>query len=217
MMAGPPDRMAAEQRFLGDLARVARWAIVDDELVLDDDTGLELIRLRGPTQTKETTMELIHTCYRITDPERSIAFYEALGLEKRRELPIREEAMNYFLGVPGKEVPELELTYNFGVDSYELGTAYGHIALTVEDMAETLEKLAAQGIEPERPPYSVREGGSLLCFVRDPDRLPDRADRAQRLLIPLRRGAARSRRAAARAGRRARARPSRGRRSRRTR
>ena len=114
-------------------------------------------------------MELIHTCYRITDPERSIAFYEALGLEKRRELPIREEAMNYFLGVPGKPAPELELTYNFGVDSYELGTAYGHVALTVENMAETLERLAARGIEPERPPYSVREGGSLLCFVRDPD------------------------------------------------
>ena len=114
-------------------------------------------------------MEFIHTCYRITDPARSIAFYEALGLEKRRELPIREEAMNYFLGVPGKEVPELELTHNFGVDSYELGTAYGHIALTVENMAETLERLAAQGIEPERPPYSIREGGSLLCFVRDPD------------------------------------------------
>ena len=114
-------------------------------------------------------MELIHTCYRITDPTRSIAFYEALGLEKRRESPIREEAMNYFLGVPGKPAPELELTYNFGVDSYELGTAYGHIALTVGNMAETLERLSAQGIEPERPPYSIREGGSLLCFVRDPD------------------------------------------------
>ena len=114
-------------------------------------------------------MELVHTCYRITDPERSVAFYEALGLEMRREMPIREEAMNYFLGVPGKPVPELELTYNFGVGSYELGTAYGHIALTIENMAETLERLAAQGIEPERPPYSIREGGSLLCFVRDPD------------------------------------------------
>ena len=114
-------------------------------------------------------MELIHTCYRITDPERSIAFYEALGLEKRRELPIRDEAMNYFLGVPGKEQPELELTYNFGVDSYELGTAYGHIALTVDDLDGTLEQLAVQGIEPERAPYTVREGGSRLCFVRDPD------------------------------------------------
>ena len=114
-------------------------------------------------------MELIHTCYRITDPERSIAFYEALGFEKRRELPIREEAVNYFLGIPGKEQPELELTHNFGVDSYELGTAYGHIALTVDSMDATLAALAEKGIEPERPPYSVREGGSLLCFVRDPD------------------------------------------------
>jgi lactoylglutathione lyase len=114
-------------------------------------------------------VELIHTCYRITDPERSVAFYEALGLEKRRELPIRDEAMNYFLGVPGHDSPELELTYNFGVDSYELGTGYGHVALTVEDLDGTLERLAAQGIEPEREPYTVRVGGSRLCVVRDPD------------------------------------------------
>ena len=67
-------------------------------------------------------MELIHTCYRVTDPDRSVAFYEALGLEKRRELPIREEAVNYFLGVPGQEGPD-----------------------------------------------TVREGGSRICFVRDPD------------------------------------------------
>jgi lactoylglutathione lyase len=114
-------------------------------------------------------VELIHTCYRITDPERSVAFYEALGFEKRRELPIRDEAMNYFLGVPGQDLPELELTHNFGVDSYELGTGYGHVALTVQDLDGTLERLAAQGIEPEREPYTVREGGSRLCFVRDPD------------------------------------------------
>ena len=114
-------------------------------------------------------MELVHTCYRITDPERSIAFYEALGLEKRRELPIRDEAVNYFLGVPGQDVPELELTYNFGVDSYELGTGYGHVALTVDDLDGTLARLGEQGIEPEREPYTVREGGSRLCFVRDPD------------------------------------------------
>ena len=114
-------------------------------------------------------MELIHTCYRITDPERSVAFYEALGLEKRRELPIGDEAVNYFLGVPGQDSPELELTQNFGVDSYELGTGYGHVALTVEDLDGTLARLAEQGIEPEREPYTVREGGSRLCFVRDPD------------------------------------------------
>jgi lactoylglutathione lyase len=115
-------------------------------------------------------MELIHTCYRITEPERSVAFYEALGLEKRREMPIREEAINIFLGVPGKESPELELTYNFGVDSYELGTGYGHVALTVEgDLDDVLGRLAEQGIEPEKPPYQVRAGGARICFVRDPD------------------------------------------------
>jgi len=113
-------------------------------------------------------VELIHTCYRITDPDRSVAFYEALGFEKRRELPIRDEAINIFMGLPGDD-DRLELTYNFGVDSYELGTGYGHIALTVDDLDGTLEQLAGQGIEPERPPYTVREGGSRLCFVSDPD------------------------------------------------
>ncbi|MGA9762406.1 MAG: VOC family protein [Gaiellaceae bacterium] len=115
-------------------------------------------------------MELVHTCYRIGNPERSIAFYEALGLEKRRELPIRDEAVNYFLGVPGRDNPELELTYNFGVESYDIGTGYGHIALHVDDLEAVLERLKKEhGIEPERPPYRVREGGSLLAFVRDPD------------------------------------------------
>ncbi len=115
-------------------------------------------------------MELIHTCYRIGDPERSIAFYQALGLEKRRELPIRDEAVNYFLGVPGEPSPELELTYNFGVSGYELGSGYGHIAVRVDDLEATLEQLHREhGIEPERPPYRVSEKGSLICFVRDPD------------------------------------------------
>ena len=52
-------------------------------------------------------MRLIHTCYRVTDPQRSVSFYEALGLEKRREMPIRDEAVNIFMGVPGEELPEL--------------------------------------------------------------------------------------------------------------
>jgi lactoylglutathione lyase len=116
-------------------------------------------------------MELIHTCYRVTDPERAVAFYEALGFEMRRQLPIRDEAVNYFLGIRGQNGPELELTYNFETpnDGYELGTGYGHIALTVEDIDGTLERLAEQGIEPERAPYTVRDGGSRICFVRDPD------------------------------------------------
>ena len=127
-------------------------------------------------------MELIHTCYRITDPERSIAFYEALGLEKRRELPIRDEAMNYFLGVPGKEQPELELTYNFGVDSYELGTAYGHIALTIDSMDETLASLAEKGIEPERAALLGARGRLAALLRPRPGRVSHRADRAVGLL-----------------------------------
>ncbi len=115
-------------------------------------------------------MSLLHTCYRITDIDRSVAFYEALGFEERRRAPIRDEAINVFMSLPddGAEA-RLELTYNFGVDSYEIGTGYGHIAISTDDMDGTLERLKAQGIEPERPPYTIREGGNRLCFVRDPD------------------------------------------------
>jgi lactoylglutathione lyase len=113
-------------------------------------------------------MELIHTCYRIGDIDRSVAFYEALGFEELRRVPIREEAINVFMGLPG-DGARLELTYNHGVDSYELGTGYNHIAVTVADLDATLERLAGAGIAPEKPPYSLREGSSRLCFVRDPD------------------------------------------------
>ena len=109
---------------------------------------------------------------RITDPERSRAFYEALGFEFRREMDIVRggelEATNYFYGVPG-QLEELELTFNHDGRTYELGTGYGHIALAVDDLNGTLERLGEQGITPERPPYQVREGGSFICFVRDPD------------------------------------------------
>src|ERR1043166_8898306 len=105
----------------------------------------------------------LHTMYRIADPERSRTFYEALGLEFRRDMDIvrggEKEATNYFFGVPGQD-EELELTFNHDGRSYDLGTAYGHIALSVDDLDETLERLGEQGIEPEREPYRVREGGS---------------------------------------------------------
>jgi lactoylglutathione lyase len=112
----------------------------------------------------------LHTCYRITDIDASVAFYRALGFEEIRRMPIRDEAINVFLNQPGDgDEPRLELTYNFGVDSYELGTAYGHIAISSADLDATLAELAELGIEPERPPYTVSEGGSQICFVRDPD------------------------------------------------
>jgi lactoylglutathione lyase len=159
--------MESERRYLDAPGRVAKAAVVEGTLVLAD--GDELLRLAQTAPKGETpTMELIHTCYRITDPDRSVAFYQALGFEERRRLPIRDEAINIFMGLPG-DGDRLELTYNFGVDSYDLGTGYGHVAVTVENIHATLERLAEQCIEPEKPPYTVREGGSLLCFVRDPD------------------------------------------------
>jgi lactoylglutathione lyase len=114
----------------------------------------------------------LHTMYRVTDPQRSRAFYEALGFRFGREMDIvrggETEATNYFFSI-GEQENVLELTFNHDGRSYELGTAYGHIALAVDDLEETLARLAEQGIEPEKPPYRVREGGSLLCFVKDPD------------------------------------------------
>jgi lactoylglutathione lyase len=115
-------------------------------------------------------MSLIHTCYRITDVDRSLRFYEALGFEEKRRTPIRDEAINIHMGLPDDgDDPRLELTYNFGVESYDLGTGYGHIAITAPDLDGTLARLKEQGIEPERPPYTIGEGGTRLCFVRDPD------------------------------------------------
>jgi lactoylglutathione lyase len=118
------------------------------------------------------TSRYLHTMLRVTDPEQSRKFYEALGMELRRESPIMRngelEATLYFLGFPGQD-EELELTFNHDGSTYDLGTAYGHVAIGVDDLDATLASLAEQGIEPEKPPYQVREGGSWLCFVRDPD------------------------------------------------
>src|SRR5690606_4653462 len=125
--------------------------------------GTPLVKVRAMAS------ELIHTCYRVLDLGRSIDFYKKLGFEEIRRVPIRDEATNVFMRLP-VDGPRLELTYNHGLtEPYEIGTGYGHIAFTVEDLDATLERLAELGIEPEKPPYRVREGGSRLCFVRDPD------------------------------------------------
>jgi lactoylglutathione lyase len=116
--------------------------------------------------------EFLHTMVRITDPEKSRKFYEALGFEFERDMDIVRngelEATNYFYGL-GEHRSVLELTYNHDGRTYDLGTGYGHVALAVDDLQASLDALAQQGIEPEREPYRVREGGSLLCFVKDPD------------------------------------------------
>jgi lactoylglutathione lyase len=93
----------------------------------------------------------LHTCYRIGDIERSVEFYSKLGFEEVARMPIGDEAINVFMGMPGED-PRLELTYNHGIDSYEHGSGYNHIA-------------------PEKPPYRPgnRTEGHRICFVRDPD------------------------------------------------
>ena len=117
--------------------------------------------------------EFLHTMVRITDPARSRAFYEALGFEFERDMDIvrngEVEATNSFYGL-GDHRGVLELTYNHDGRTYDLGTGYGHIAIGVDDLDATLATLRDDhGIEPERPPYQVSEGGSRICFVRDPD------------------------------------------------
>ena len=122
--------------------------------------------------TNHSGVRLLHTMLRITDPAASRAFYEALGMEFRREADIvrdgHHEATLYFFGFPGEDA-ELELTWNTDGRTYDLGTAYGHIAIRVDDMTETLERLKEHEIEAEKPPYRVSVGGSLICFVPDPD------------------------------------------------
>ncbi len=117
--------------------------------------------------------DFLHTMVRITDPAKSRSFYEALGFEFSSEMDIvrdgQLEATNYFFSI-GESKHVLELTFNHDGRSYELGTAYGHVAIGVDDLDDTLATLKDEhGIEPERPPYRVREGGSRICFVRDPD------------------------------------------------
>src|SRR3954454_7124303 len=102
---------------------------------------------------------------RITDPEKSRAFYEALGFTFERDMDIvrngEVEATNYFFSL-GDDESVLELTYNHDGRTYELGTGYGHIALAVDDLDASLAELGGQGIQPEREPYRVREGGSRI-------------------------------------------------------
>jgi lactoylglutathione lyase len=114
-------------------------------------------------------LALAHTCVRVLDPDRSLAFYRALGFEQRGKLVLSENAYNLYLGLPG-DGDRLELTVNVGETTpYDLGNGYGHIAVTVPDLDAALAGLAEHGIAPERPPYTVGTGTTRICFVQDPD------------------------------------------------
>ena len=116
--------------------------------------------------------EFLHTMVRITNPEKSRAFYEALGFSFSREMDIvrngEREATNYFFSI-GDAENVLELTFNHDGRSYELGTAYGHIALGVPDAYAACEKIKAAGGNVTREAGPVKGGNTVIAFVTDPD------------------------------------------------
>ena len=110
----------------------------------------------------------LHTMVRITDPARSRAFYEALGMEFTRDLDIvrdgQREATNYFLAFPG-DGAELELTFNHDGRTYDVGTGYGHVAIGVDDLDGTLARLAEQG-SVRRTRCAMAATGSASSAIR---------------------------------------------------
>ncbi|HET9103979.1 MAG TPA: VOC family protein [Solirubrobacteraceae bacterium] len=111
----------------------------------------------------------VHTCLRVRDVDRSLAFYAKLGFERRGQLNFAS-AYNVYLGLPGGG-DVLELTVNVDrQEPYDLGDGYNHIALTVDDLDDLLSRLAEHGVQPEKPPFAP--GGRSeyrICFVTDPD------------------------------------------------
>ena len=115
-------------------------------------------------------LQLVHTCVRVRDIDASRNFYKALGFEERGRLNF-ESAYNVYMGLPG-DGDRLELTVNVGrEEAYDLGDGYNHVAVAVDDIHAALERLAAIGVEPEKPPYHPggREELPLIAFVADPD------------------------------------------------
>jgi lactoylglutathione lyase len=117
-------------------------------------------------------MRLLHTMLRVTDLEKSIAFYtEVLGMTllRRKDYPGGKFTLAFLGYGPESEHTALELTHNWEVDSYELGTGYGHIAIEVPDVYEACNALAARGGNIVRPAGPMKNGSTILAFVEDPD------------------------------------------------
>jgi len=117
-------------------------------------------------------MRMLHTMLRVGDLDRSIAFYtEVLGMTllRRKDYPDGKFTLA-FVGY-GDEIDHtvLELTYNWGVDRYELGTAFGHIAIEVADAYQACEAVAAKGGKVTRPAGPMKHGSTVIAFVEDPD------------------------------------------------
>jgi lactoylglutathione lyase len=117
-------------------------------------------------------MRILHTMLRVGDLQRSIDFYtKVLGMKLLRTTDRPEQKyMLAFIGYgTNPEHAEIELTYNYGVDKYELGTAYGHIAIAVKDAYKTCEQVKALGGTVTREAGPVKGGNTVIAFVQDPD------------------------------------------------
>ena len=117
-------------------------------------------------------MRILHTMLRVGDLQRSIDFYtKVLGMKLLRTSDNPE--YQYTLAFVGygnnPEHAELELTYNYGVDKYEMGSAYGHIAIAAEDIVAACESVRANGGNVTREPGPVKGGTTVIAFVTDPD------------------------------------------------
>ncbi|MCB0829676.1 MAG: lactoylglutathione lyase, partial [Solirubrobacterales bacterium] len=115
----------------------------------------------------------LHTMLRVRDLDKSLDFYTnhlGMTLLRKNDFPGGKFTLAFVGYGDESSNTVLELTHNWDQEEpYEIGTGYGHIAFVVDDLDTTLDDLAVQGISPEKPPYTVSEGGSRLCFVRDPD------------------------------------------------
>jgi lactoylglutathione lyase len=117
-------------------------------------------------------MRLLHTMLRVGDLQRSIDFYtRVLGMQLLRTSENPEYKYSLaFVGYEGNPAQaEIELTYNWGTDTYEMGTAFGHIALGVPDAYAACEKIRAAGGKVTREPGPVKVGTTVIAFVTDPD------------------------------------------------
>lgn len=117
-------------------------------------------------------MRILHTMLRVGDLQRSIDFYtNVLGMKLLRTSDNPEYKYKLaFLGYGSNpDHAELELTYNYGVDSYDMGTAYGHIAISAEDIYATCDTVRAAGGNITREPGPVKGGSTVIAFITDPD------------------------------------------------
>ena len=117
-------------------------------------------------------MRLLHTMLRVGDLKRSIGFYtEVLGMKLLRSTERPEQKYSLaFVGYDSEDrASVLELTYNYGVDRYDLGSAFGHVAIEVDDVKKSCEAARAHGARVTREPGPVKGGTSVIAFVEDPD------------------------------------------------